>query len=485
MSEVFIPHRYQLTGIARLVRHANFALFLDPGMGKTSMVYRAFVSLRRMGRVKKAMLVVAPERPMYTTWPGEASKWTFTRGLKVRVLHGPNKLKELNSPADVYVINPAGLKWLFTVALKGKRNWPFDMLVIDESGKFRNPDSRRLALMKPRLKRFDRRVILNGTPAPNSLLDLWAQFLLVDCGEKFGRKITQFRWRYFKQGGFKGREWEIQDDQAKQNIYRRARDMCLVMEASDHLKMPRLKLSTVKVELPPDAMRAYLEAENDLFTVIDESEIEFKSAATASGACRQIANGALYEPVPLGEKAPPSSQRPFFQLHEAKLEALVDLSDELAGKPMLIAYNFHHDLPRIREALRKAFNVKHVPHIGSGVSLQEGAKLEKLWNAGKLRWLLGSPDAISHGVNLQYGPGADIVWFGPTWNLETYLQYIQRIYRQGFKGWQVRVHHLVASGTIDELMMKRLDAKERGQQDFKDALKDYRNSKRELHSARP
>lgn len=479
----YVPHPYQLTAIASVVRHPEFALFLDPGMGKTSIIYRAVRSVMNRGQTK-GVLVVAPIRPCYTVWPKEQRKWGFARGMKVRILHGPNKEHELSQPADIYVINPEGLKWLFTVGLRGKRNWPFDWLVIDESGKFKNPTGKRLRLLRPRLGKFKRRTILNGTPAPNGIMDLWAQFFIVDEGKKFGRTVSNFQQQYFKKTGWKGKQWEIGGEEQKQNIFRRASHMCLVMEAKDYLDMPAITFPTREVILPEKAMRHYLEAEKELFTEIDGGEIEIKNSAVATMTCRQIANGALYHPTPMGEKPLPQHLRPWYHLHDAKIQDLLDLSEELSGKPLLIAYDFHHDLVRIREALMKEFRVKTIPHIGRGVSTEEGERLENLWNAGKLRWLLGQPSSISHGLNLQEGPGSDIYWFAQTWNLETYLQYIQRLYRQGFKGRCVRVHHCVAQNTIEDLVMiPRLQKKDKAQQDFKAAMREYRNSRRELHSS--
>lgn len=474
---LFVPHMYQLTAIAAGVKRGNLALFLDPGLGKTAIGLRILKSLQRMGRVKAA-LVVAPLRPCYTVWPKELRKWGFTRGMKARILHGPNKEYELSRPADMYIINPEGLKWLFTIALKGKRNWPFDMLIVDESGKFKNPASRRLQLLKPRLAKFTHRFVFNGTPAPNSLMDLWSQFLIVDRGQKFGARITHFRNQYFRKAGFKGKQWEIAGEKQRNNIYRRASDMCLVMEAEDYLDMPALTFHTITVQLPAKAMKHYTEAENDLFTKIDEDAVELKNSAVATMACRQIANGALYHATEEGQKPLPQARRPWYALHDAKLEALIDLADELQGKPLLIAYDFYHDLVRIKAALQKEFGVKNVPHIGSGVTPAEGARLEAAWNKGQLRFLLGHPGSISHGLNLQEGPGADIVWFAGTWDLEVWLQYIKRIYRQGFKGRCVRVHQIVAEGTVDEVMAARVATKDAAQQDFKRAVQRYRASKK-------
>jgi SNF2 family DNA or RNA helicase len=464
---------YQIKAIALGVRRANMAFFLDPGMGKTSIALRILKNLQRMKR-GRAALVVAPLRPCYTVWPKEVKKWTFAIGMKVRVLHGPNKLWELSQPADIYVINPEGLKWLFTVALKGKRNWPFDILFVDESGKFKNPASARLKLLKPRLPKFKHRYVMNGTPAPNGLEDLWGQFLIVDMGAKFGRTINDYRLQYFKRAGYKGKGYEIASDKHKDYIYRRAAHMCIVMEAKDYLDMPEIVFVERTVQLPPQARLHYQEVEKELFTAIADEGVEIKNSAVATGACRQITGGALYHPRKEGEAPVPQARRPFYRLHDVKTEGLIELIDELQGKPLLVAYDFHHELVRIREAVKKAFKYD-IAHIGSGVTPKEGERIEAAWNKGQIRVLAGHPGSISHGLNLQEGPGADICWFTQTWDLEQYLQYIQRLWRQGHKGKCVRIHHLIAEGTIDEVMMERLGLKTQAQTDFKTAVKMYRD----------
>lgn len=477
--KTYVPHPYQMKAISLGVRRQNMAFFLDPGMGKTSIFLRILHNLQRMGQARAA-LVVAPLRPCYTVWPREVQKWTFARGMKVRILHGPDRLNQLAQPADLYVINPEGLKWLFGVALRGKRTWPFDVLAVDESGKFKNPTSKRGRTLKPRLEKFKRRYIFNGTPAPNSLMDLWGQFLLVDGGAKFGRAIGDYRNEYFKKGGYMGRQWEIASDKHKDSIYRRASGMCLVMEAKDHLDMPEIAFIERRIALPPAARQTYLEVEKELFTVIDDDGLEIKNSAVATGACRQVTGGALYHPTPLGETTLPQNRRPFYRLHDAKTEALIELMEELQGKPLLVAFDYFHELVRIREAVQRV--LKFVPpYIGAGVSTEEGARLESEWNKGRLRLLLGHPGSISHGLNLQEGPGSDICWYTLTWDLEAYLQYIQRIWRQGFKGKCVRIHHLIAEGTVDEVMMARLGTKAKAQADLKLMLQHYRNSKMELH----
>lgn len=473
---IFVPHGYQQKAIATAWRTKHLALFLDPGLGKTVIMLWLYHILRRTGKVKKPMLVVAPLRPCFTVWPKEVKKWAFSKDMVVRVLHGANKVDEFHKPADIYVINPEGLKWLLQDQLKGVRNWPYDILVVDESGKFKNPTSKRLKTMKNRLKRFSRRYILNGTPAPNGVMDLWSQFMIVDEGKQFGRNITHYRNQFFHKSGYYGHEYKINNEEARDTIYRRASHMALVMRSSDYLNLPPITFNDITVTLPRKAMEYYLDIETELFTVIDEDELEIKNAAVASGACRQVASGGLYHPTPEGATTLPSKSRPWYDIHRAKDEAMIDLIEELQGKPLLIAYEFHHDLVRIKEAIKKAFKLK-VPHIGSGVSTMQGAKIEADWNAGKLRVLLGQPASMSHGLNMQKSTCEDILWYTPPWSLEAYIQYYQRVWRQGMKGEVMRVHHIVAENTIDEIVVARLGEKNEIQDDLKTALIKYRMQK--------
>lgn len=473
--KTYVPKPYQLQAIAAATCTRHLALFLDPGLGKTSITLRTFVNLRRRKQVK-GLLVIAPLRPCYAVWPEEVKKWHFSRHLKVRVLHGRDRLWQLQQPADIYVINPEGLKWLFTVALKGKREYPFDMLTVDESGKFRNPDSKRLRIVKPKLKKFKRRYILNGTPAPNGVPDLFSQFLIVDQGETFGRTITHFRNQYLKRCGYMGKQWEIASDSSREAVYERAAHMCLVVEAKDHLDMPPITYHDIAITLPPAARQHYDEMEKELFTMIDNDEIEAANAATAMMACRQMASGGMYQPTPEGMKPFPANVRPWWELHRKKDEALIDLMDELQHKPVLIAYEFHHDYQRIRDSIRKAFGFE-VAHPGTGKYSKAGPQLERDWNNGKIRALAGHPNTIALGLNLQEC-GEDIFWYSLTENLENYIQLIQRLWRQGFKGSSVRVHHCIATDTVDEAILARLTRKDRNQLDLKTALKAYRDGKR-------
>lgn len=473
----FIPHNYQLSTIATMVKKKCQAIFLSPGLGKTVITLRTFVSLRRQKEVK-AVLVIAPLRAIYSTWQNEIAKWSFSTRLSFAVLHGKDKALALERSVDVYLINFEGMKWLFETALKGKRELPFDMLVVDESGKFKNPSSKRLKLLKPQLNKFNARFVLNGTPAPNSLMDIWSQLLIVDKGELFGKRITHYRQQYFHKAGYMGYDWEINGSHAKDAIYKRTSDICIVMDAADCLDLPPTTYNTISVVLPPSARAAYTEVEKELFLTLDEAEdggIEIKNMAVATGHCRQLASGNLYRPLPEGVISLSADKRDILHFHDAKLEALLDLVEELQGQPVLVGYDFYHSLNVIKQAVKKRFGFTP-PHIGSGVSGAQGAKLEQKWNTGELKMLLGHPQSMGTSLNLQHG-GHDIVWYDQIFNLYDYQQFNLRIAgRQGVKQ-ATRIHHLVAEKTVDEVAALKLQDKATDQQTFKDAVKEYRRNR--------
>lgn len=476
MAKLFLPHRYQLRGIAECLTTRFLALFLDPGLGKTAIMLWVYCVLKKQNKTN-GMLVVAPMRVALSVWQKEVKKWTFSRKLVVRTLHGDMKDWQLSQPADIYVVNVEGLKWLLTKGLKGKRNWPFDMLVVDESGKFKNPTSRRLKLLTKKLLKFRRRYILNGTPAPKGYVDLWSQMLLIDRGVALGARITHFREDYLESDYMKY-NWTIRNDAAAETIQRKIAPICLVMESKDYLDMPPINFPIRRVELPPPMMEKYREAEQELFTEFEFEkllvELEIKNLAAATGMCRQLSSGAFYEPLTLEQTArpPASKDRIVHQIHDVKMDSLLDLVDELQGKPLLIAYDFWHSYDRIRKAIKKSFGI-NVPAINSDTSARQGVILEDKWNAGELRVLAGHPTSISYGLNMQES-GNDICWFDPTWALDTFLQYLMRVWRQG-KDDPVRVHQIIATGTIEDVMIRRIKDKHETEQDLKKKLKHYRN----------
>lgn len=476
-SKPWQPHAYQKKAVKFLLEHAASALFLDPGLGKTSITLAA-VKLLKQKKLLDKVLLIAPLRVCYSVWPKEVSKWTDFGGLKVAVLHGPRKEEALKSEADVYVINPEGLDWLLqakkTKTAQGKtkvdvdlrrfKNLGFDTLVVDELSKFKHTNTNRFKGLKLVLNTFRRRWGLTGSPASNGLLDLFGQCYVLDQGRTLGPYISHYRMKYFvpSHDGF---SWNIREG-AEQEIYERLSPLALRMAADDYLDMPTLIENNIRVDLPDNVMVMYNQLEEDLIAKIDAKVVVASTAAAASMKCRQVANGGLYlDPEVQALVKLPKSKREWVNLHTEKVDALADLIDELQGSPLLVAYDFEHDLDRLREKLGQ-----DVPYIGGGVSAKRSAELEQLWNAGKLPVLLGHPQAMAHGLNLQE-MGNHVCWHSLTWDYELYDQFIRRVLRQGNKAKKVFCHHIMARGTVDEVVLAAVKSKRKGQNALFDALK--------------
>lgn len=474
----FVPRPYQLEALGEIVQDYNKALFIAPGGGKTAITLQAFVNMKRLGKVN-AMLLVAPLLVAYSTWEKEVKKWAFSHHLTTTILHGPNKAKNLQTKADIYIINYEGLKWLFTYGLKRRRNYPFDMLVCDESGKLKNPDSKTLQLLKPKLKKFKSRVVLNGTPAPNSLLDIWSQLLIVDMGQTFGRKITHFRNQYFYRTGYMGKQWKLNPGDGifnpKENIFRRASKICIVIpESVTEKNLPPRVPHLTKLQLPPKARQVYEELEGDLFTAIEEVDYEIANSAVATGACRQVCSGAIYHPQPEDADPIPAAKRKYDIIHKEKLEFFMNLIAEMSGQPLLIAFTFYHSYKILSAEIKKRF--KFTPHyIGAGSNAKHNSQVEALWNAGEVRVLLGQPKSMSYGLNMQDG-GSHIAWYDLIWELEVFYQYCKRLHREGQKD-TVHIHVPYFENTIEAVILSRLRKKHLTQEEFKSAIQRYRKIK--------
>lgn len=441
-----------------LLTHGAAALFLDPGLGKTSIVLFALRYLFNAGTARRA-LVVAPLRVCWLVWPKEVQKWAQLSGLRVEVLHGPKKQEALERDADIYLINPEGLDWLAKEDRFKKLG--ADTLVVDESRKFKNHRSQRFKALSKWLPSFQRRWILTGSPATNGLMDLFGQVYILDMGRALGRYVTKFRSEFFDQFGF---DYKIKPD-GEARINKALKPLALRLSAEDYLDLPELIFQDIWVDLPPDARRLYTEMETLMFAELTEGGESFAAvnSGVASMKCRQIISGALYREGHAAHKG-----EEYVTIHDAKVEALNDLVEELEGQPILIAYEFRHDLHR----LQKLFG-KDVPVIGAGTSTKRTAEIERAWNAGELPILLGHPASMGHGLNLQ-GSGKHVGWFGVTWDLDLYEQFIRRVYRQGNKHGTVYVHRIVARNTLDLAVLRALSAKDRTQQAFLSALNTYR-----------
>lgn len=408
-------------------------------MGKT------VIALKVCQVLEARTLVIAPLSVCLVTWPDEIEKWGHFRGLTYRVLHG--KTKQLANE-QIDILNPEGLKWLGSQDLKNR----YDMLIIDESTKFKNWSAKRTKTLRKLIPDFNRRYILTGTPTPNSLLDLFPQIYLMDGGQTLGKYITHYRKKYFIPNVMPSFiKWEIKPGAEKQ-IQEKVNSAVFRLDADTHLDLPSLIYNDVPVCLPQKANHTYKAMKKELAAEIGGKNVLAASAATAYGKCRQIASGGLYD-----------EDRKVLDIHTAKIEALKDLIDDLHGKNVLVAYNFKFELEMLK---------KHFPnsrYIDGTTKNADSVKTIRRWNEKKVPLLVVQSSTISHGVNLQQG-GNDIVWFSLTDNPETYEQFNRRIYRQNVVG-TVRVHHILAKGTLDRMILGRLRNKAERQKSLLDSLK--------------
>lgn len=467
------PHDYQKKAVKFLLNHGAAALFLDPGLGKTSITLEAF-RLMKKAKVARKMLVIAPLRVCHQVWPAEIKEWEQFSDLRIEVLHGPRKDEALARDADIYVINPEGLEWLIFGSGKGNRSFDrrrwnkleFDTLVIDELTKFKNPRGSRFKALKIVLDTFRRRWGLTGTPAPNGLMDLFGQCFVLDGGNALGRFITHYRMKYFTPLDRNGWKWALQPDGAER-IYERLKPLALRMSAEDYLELPEIVPIKRFVYLPPKVQKLYDDMEDELLAMYDNQLITSGNGGAMSTKCRQICNGALYVDDDIAAKVK-GKKRTVLELHDEKLDCLEELIDELNGEQLLIGYEFNHDLAR----LRKRF--PDMRYIGAGVSPAEGKKLEEAWNAGEIRILAGQPASMGHGGNFQKSHAAHLCWFGQFWDYELYDQFIKRVRRQGNKSKRFFVHHILAKDTLDEVVYYDKIRKARGQDNLFEALAETR-----------
>jgi SNF2 family DNA or RNA helicase len=466
----FTPYDYQRDGVRLMIKQPAAGLLCWPGAGKTAISYSAFKILRSRNLVKRA-LIIAPKKPCYLVWPKELAKWDEFADLKLDIIAGESKTRDelVHSNADLHIINPESLDWLMRQRFV---KWPWDMLIVDESSKFKNTQAQRFKSLKGVLGKFTRRYILTGTPAPNGLLDLFGQIYILDCGDALGKYITHYKMQYFEPSGYGGYEWRLrkwEDNEgavhtSAEEIYEKIRPLVLRPDDTEYRKsLPPLNQIDVAVTLPPKAREIYNKLEDDLIAQIEDQEVSAINSAVASMKLRQVANGEVYadqDPQEFGTKR--DKFRPTVEIHDAKLSALVDLVNELEGQPAFIAYEFQHELERLKKALGNP------PHLAGGVSMKVATEVERKWNLGELPILLVQPQSVAHGLNLQ-GAGQAIIWYGLTWNLEDYEQLIQRIWRQGKVG-SLWMYRLIATDTVDEDQVAALKMKARNQKSLLDAL---------------
>lgn len=450
MAIDWFPKPHQEAAIGFALSRAGCGLMLDPGLGKTSVTL-ACISILIAEREIKKTLVVAPLRVCKTVWPNEGRKWNDFNHLKIVNLvemGGAERKRLLEGPGDVYLINPESLVKVLPFLTKD-----FDLLVLDESTKFKDTTTQRFKALKKVLFNFKRRMILTGTPVPNGVADLFGQMYVVDFGESLGKYITHFRNEFMHQ--VPGNQYEYYINRgAEELIYKRVHNKLLRMDARDHLDMPELINNFIGVELPPHLRKQYNELEDNFVTMMNEDEKIAVFQASAVGVkLRQIANGFIYTDI--------ETDRRIIDLHDEKLDALEELVEEMQGRPLLVAYEFVADADRIIKRFPGAVDLGRVKN--------PDLIIEK-FNRGEIPLLIAHPASAGHGLNLQEACNT-VCWYGITWNLEHYQQFIARVWRQGQIAPHVMVHHIGTKDTKDEDVMKALESKDRTQTRFNEALK--------------
>lgn len=438
------PHNYQQFATDFILEHPISCLMLDMGLGKTVITLTALWQLALDSFDVSRILVIAPKRVAEDTWPKELSKWEHLSGLDVTLVMGTQTEREaaLRQQTFLYIINRENVSWLVA-----NHPWNFDMVVIDELSSFKSNQAQRFKAMKKVRPLVSRIVGLTGTPAPNSLLDLWPEMYLMDMGQRLGRFIGGFRDRFFTPDkrnreiiySYKPREG------AEEAIYGLISDICISIKAVDYLDMPELIMNRVEVSMDSRERKIYDDFQRDMVVSLQGEELDAVNAAALSGKLTQMANGAVY-----GEN------RKVLHIHDRKLDALEDLMEAANGKPLLVAYWYEHDLQRIKARFKNARCIDTTQDIDD-------------WNAGKIPLALIHPASAGHGLNLQEG-GCTIVWFGLTWSLELYQQLNARLWRQGQKHTVV-IHHIVTKGTHDEDVLRALDNKDTRQSALIDAVR--------------
>ena len=439
------PHEYQSYATEFILSHPISAVFLEMGLGKSVITLSAIFDLCLDSFLVCKVLVIAPLRVARDTWPAEINKWDHIKGLSYSVAVGTEKerIDALKKQSTLYIINRENVDWLVH---KSGIPFHFDMVVIDELSSFKSYGAKRfksLLKVRPSVKRI---VGLTGTPSSNGLMDLWAEFRILDLGQRLGRYISHYRNTYFKPDK---RNAQIIFSYkplpgAEEEIYKQISDITISMKSTDYLKMPKYVSNEVFVTLSDKEWKVYSDFKEDMVANLGDEEIDAVNAAVLSGKLLQMANGAVYD-----------SENKAHVIHDKKLDALEDLIEGANGKPVLVAYWYKHDLERIKDR----FPVRQI---------QSSKDIED-WNDGKIPIAVIHPASAGHGLNLQSG-GSTLIWFGLTWSLELYQQTNARLYRQGQKD-TVIVHHIITKNTIDEDVLLALTKKEKTQDALIDAVK--------------
>lgn len=448
----FNPHDYQTKAIDFAITHSKCGLFLPMGAGKTSITLTVMANLIQSGDIHK-ILIIAPVRVAQNTWPDEIEKWEHTKDLTYQVLTGTpaQRLKKLNTPADIYLIGKENVTWLVDNC-----KFDFDLVVVDELSTFKNPQSQRFKALKkvtPKVKRF---IGLTGTPAPKGIPDLWSQIYLIDSGQRLGRTLGQFRQEFLLpalQVGFTVYSWKPQPD-AEKRIEQKISDVCMSLKQSDCAELPPVNFIDVPIQLPAKVLKQYKTFKKELVVQLGDESITAVNAGVLCGQLLQMSSGEIYTKDLLGNLTGTQV------VHDEKIKTLEDLIDGANSEPMIIYYYFKHE----RERIIKLLEAKKLKY-----SELKNHEEQQEWNNHNIDVLLLHPASAGHGLNLQKG-GSIIIWYTlPNFNLEYYQQANARLYRQG-QSEKVRIYRLIAKGTIDEQVLKSLDEKNVVQSAIIDAL---------------
>ena len=472
-AEPWHPHDYQGRSLKFVLENAFSGLLLAPGLGKTSVSLAEIKVLLKKKLVKRA-LVVAPLRACYDVWPAEVCDWVDFKDLRVALLHGDGKdkvLRQLQPGHQICLINPEGIAWLTSDRKRMQALGDDLMLIIDESSLWKSSTTVRFRAIRKWLHLFKRRHILTGSPRPRNYLDLHGQIYLLDRGVALGEYLTHYRNNFFYPTGFQQKEWEILPG-AAEKIDKLVAPLVLRLDAKDYLKLPKELEQTHRVELPPKARLEYDKIESSLMSTLFTAPL-VSSASARAKAC-QIANGSVYTDSTPEERW--GKERPFTIVHTAKVDALVELVNELQGEPLLAAIGYRHDVSAIRKALGKG-----TPCINGETTRAQAADYIERWNKGLIPVLLGHPQSMSHGLNLQHFNAQHVAYFWIPDDLDVYEQFFLRVCRQGNKSAFVMKHHFVCMNTVDVVKMRNLRRKDTGQKAFLAAMKVYseeRNGKK-------
>jgi len=429
-------HGYQEYCVNFILDHPHCNLWLEPGLGKTVVTLTALADFNFLGEGK--VLIIAPLEVSRNVWPNEIKKWGFNLTYSLVLGSAVARRKALSQEVDLYIINVENVPWL----AREYPDWPFDTVVIDEASKFKAHNTMRFkALKRIKPKRF---IALTGTPASQNLMDIWSQMFLLDQGERLEQYIGRYREKYFipdKRNQHIVYSWKLQEG-AEDKIYNRISDVTVSMKTSDYLKLPERVDNVVKCRLYDSTMQQYKQFQRDQVLEIGDAEITAVNAGVLCNKLMQFANGAVYQEDGIS----------YTEVHQYKIDALKNIIDENQGKPVLVFYQYKHDVERILEAIPEAELLNPV-----------------MFMAGLQKIALAHPASAGHGLNLQEYCHT-VIWFSLTWSLEQYLQANARVDRQG-QTRPVVVHHLIAEGTIDERCMKALQSKQEGQDALIEAVK--------------